>query len=36
MLTISQIQPGAVEVTSTAQEVGNGEVWVLGGVLNYS
>ncbi|EON64311.1 hypothetical protein W97_03542 [Coniosporium apollinis CBS 100218] len=30
------IQPGNVEVTSVAETVANGEVWVLKGVLNYA
>ncbi|KAL8919162.1 MAG: hypothetical protein Q9208_006922 [Pyrenodesmia sp. 3 TL-2023] len=30
------IQPGNIEVSSIANRVSNGEVWVLKGVLNYS
>jgi hypothetical protein len=32
-LTSTQIQPGNVEVTSIADKVANGEIWVLGGSL---
>ena len=30
------VQPGDVEVERVASVVGNGEVWVLKGVLNYA
>lgn len=30
-----QIQPGNIEVSSVAEKVSNGEVWVLNGVINY-
>jgi len=29
------VMPGTVEIIRVAERVGNGEVWVLGGVLNY-
>jgi hypothetical protein len=32
-LTSAQIQPGNVEVTSIADKVSNGEIWVLGSSL---
>ncbi len=31
----AQVQPGNIEVSSIANEVSNGEVWVLKGYLNY-
>lgn len=34
-LTLGKIQPGSIEVQSVAEEVANGEVWILKGVLNY-
>ena len=30
-----KIQPGNIEVSSIANRVSNGEVWVIKGVLNY-
>ena len=31
-----QIQPGNIEVSSVANHVANGEVWVLKGVITHS
>ena len=31
----SQIQPGDIEVSSIADKVSHGEVWVIKGCLNY-
>ena len=31
-----QLQPGNVEVIQVADKVSNGEVWVIGDVLNYA
>lgn len=31
----AQVQPGNIEVSSIANEVSNGEVWVLNGCLDY-
>jgi hypothetical protein len=30
-----KIQPGNIEVSSIANRVSNGEVWVINGALNY-
>lgn len=35
LLTTAKIQPGNIEVSSIAEKVANGEVWVLKGVVNY-
>jgi hypothetical protein len=29
----AQIQPGDIEVTSVADKVANGEIWILGGAM---
>ena len=34
-LISSKIQPGNIEVSSIANRVSNGEVWVIKGALNY-
>jgi len=33
---VKRIMPGGVEVGNVVQQVGNGEIWVLKGVLNYA
>lgn len=33
---LAQIQPGDIEVSSIGKTVGNGEIWILKGVLNYA
>ena len=35
-LTMCQVQPGNIEVSSIANKVSNGEVWILEGVMNYA
>lgn len=35
LIVILKVQPGNVEVSSVANKVANGEVWILKGVVNY-
>lgn len=35
LLMTVKVQPGNIEVSSVAEKVANGEVWVLKGVVNY-